>query len=85
MGTKILEDFQWNEVTKKLPSHLHEFIVKQPYKEYTAQDHAIWRYVMRLNLNYLPTVAHSYYINGIERSGITIDRIPKMEGMNRIL
>ena len=85
MNSKILTNFQWNEVTKKLPIYLHEFIVKQPYEEYTAQDHAIWRYVMRLNLNYLPKVAHHYYLDGIERTGITIDRIPEMEGMNRIL
>ena len=85
MNSKILTNFQWNEVTKKLPIYLHEFIVKQPYEEYTAQDHAIWRYVMRLNLNYLPKVAHHYYLDGIERTGITIDRIPEMGGMNRIL
>ena len=85
MNSKILTNFQWNEVTKKLPIYLHEFIVKQPYEDYTAQDHAIWRYVMRLNLNYLPKVAHHYYLDGIERTGITIDRIPEMEGMNRIL
>ena len=85
MNSKILTNFQWNEVTKKLPIYLHEFIVKQPYEEYTEQDHAIWRYVMRLNLNYLPKVAHHYYLDGIERTGITIDRIPEMGGMNRIL
>jgi len=85
MKSRSLSNFQWNEITKKLPRHLHQYIVKQPYEDYTAQDHAIWRYVMRLNMNYLPKVAHAYYLNGIERSGISIDRIPKMEGMNRIL
>ena len=85
MNSKVLTNFQWNEVTKKLPIYLHDFIVKQPYEDYTAQDHAIWRYVMRLNLNYLPKVTHHYYLDGIERTGISIDRIPEMEGMNRIL
>ena len=32
-----------NSVTKKLPKHLHKFIVKQPYDEYTAQNQAVWR------------------------------------------
>ena len=77
--------FQWNEVTKKLPKHLHEFIVKQPYEDYTPQNQAVWRYVMRLNMHYLSKVAHPYYLSGIEKTGITIDRIPEMEGMNRIL
>ena len=27
-----------NSVTKKLPKHLHKFIVKQPYEDYTAQN-----------------------------------------------
>ncbi|WP_010180746.1 aromatic amino acid hydroxylase [Aquimarina agarilytica] len=77
--------FNLNSVTKKLPKHLHKFIVRQPYEEYTAQNQAVWRYVMRLNTNYLPKVAHSYYLDGIKKTGISIDHIPKMEGMNRIL
>ena len=47
-----------NKVTKRLPKHLHKFIVKQPYKEYTAQNQAVWRYVMRANIDYLSKVAH---------------------------
>lgn len=74
-----------NSVTKRLPKHLHKFIVKQPYEEYTAQNQAVWRYVMRLNINYLKHTAHSYYIEGLQKTGISIDSIPRMEGMNRIL
>ena len=79
------QKLNWNTVTKRLPKHLHKFIVKQPYEQYTAQNQAVWRYVMRLNINYLPTVAHSYYLEGIAKTGISIDKIPEMEGMNRIL
>lgn len=74
-----------NEVTKKLPKHLHQFIVKQPYKDYTAQNHAVWRYVMRLNIDYLKKVAHDSYLEGLEKTGVSVNEIPKMEGMNRIL
>ena len=74
-----------NKVTQRLPKHLHKFIVKQPYDEYTAQNQAVWRYVMRLNVNYLKNVAHESYIDGLKRTGISINEIPKMEGMNRIL
>ncbi len=77
--------FQLNKVTKKLPLHLHKFIVKQPYDEYTAQNHAVWRYVMRMNIDYLSKVAHQSYVEGLDKVGITIDQIPRMEGMNRIL
>ena len=77
--------FEINEVTKKLPKHLHKFIVKQPYEEYTPQNQAVWRYVMRMNVDYLSSVAHDSYVDGLNKTGISIDRIPYMEGMNRIL
>ncbi|MGG8496648.1 aromatic amino acid hydroxylase [Tenacibaculum sp. TC6] len=77
--------FELNEVTKKLPSHLHKFIVKQPYNEYTAQNQAVWRYVMRMNVDYLSRVAHNSYVDGLKKTGISIESIPRMEGMNRIL
>ena len=77
--------FELNEVTKNLPKHLHKFIVKQPYEEYTAQNQAVWRYVMRLNVDYLKSVAHESYMEGLEKTGISVDSIPHMEGMNRIL
>ncbi|WP_439128905.1 aromatic amino acid hydroxylase [Polaribacter sp.] len=77
--------FQLNDVTKKLPKHLHKFIVKQPYDEYTAQNQAVWRYVMRMNVDYLSKVAHKSYLEGLDKTGISIDEIPHMEGMNRIL
>lgn len=77
--------FELNEVTKKLPKHLHKFIVKQPYGEYTPQNQAVWRYVMRMNIDYLGKVAHTSYLKGLEKTGISLDTIPEMEGMNRIL
>ncbi|MFZ3574968.1 aromatic amino acid hydroxylase [Tenacibaculum finnmarkense] len=77
--------FELNDVTKKLPKHLHKFIVKQPYNEYTAQNQAVWRYVMRMNVDYLGKVAHSSYLKGLEKTGISVNNIPYMAGMNRIL
>lgn len=86
MGLFLMENqFELNEVTKKLPKHLHKFIVKQPYSEYTAQNHAVWRYVMRINVDYLSKVAHESYLEGLKKTGISIEIIPEMEGMNRIL
>jgi phenylalanine-4-hydroxylase len=77
--------FELNEVTKKLPKHLYKFVVKQPYNEYTPQNQAVWRYVMRINVDYLSKVAHKSYITGLQKTGISIENIPHMEGMNRIL
>jgi phenylalanine-4-hydroxylase len=60
--------FELNEVTKKLPKHLHKFIVKQPYEEYTAQNQAVWRYVMRLNIDFLGKIAHKSYLKGLAKT-----------------
>jgi phenylalanine-4-hydroxylase len=76
---------RFNSVTQKLPKHLHKFIVQQPYKDYTAQNQAVWRYVMRLNVNVLKQIAHKSYLSGLKKTGINEEDIPKMEGMNRIL
>jgi phenylalanine-4-hydroxylase len=64
---------------------LHKFVVKQPYEEYTSQNQAVWRYVMRMNVDYLSKVAHKSYMPGLGKTGISTENIPKMEGMNRIL
>ena len=85
MSNKIDLEIEFNEVTSKLPKSLHSFIVKQPYNEYTFQNQAVWRYVMRLNVDFLKNMAHESYINGLRLTGISIDDIPRMEGMNRIL
>ncbi len=77
--------FERNEVLDKLPPHLLDLVISQPYDNYTAQDHAVWRYVMRQNINFLGRVAHQSYLDGLKRTGISIDSIPHMYGMNRIL
>lgn len=74
-----------NEVLDKLPPHLLNFVIDQPYNSYTSRDHAIWRYVMRQNVRYLSKVAHHSYVDGLRQTGISIDQIPHMYGMNRIL
>ncbi|MBN1338528.1 MAG: aromatic amino acid hydroxylase [Bacteroidales bacterium] len=76
---------EMNEVLEKLPRHLLNLVIDQPYNEYTARDHSVWRYVMRQNINYLPGVAHHSYLKGLKKTGITVEKIPHMYGMNRIL
>jgi len=74
-----------NEILDKLPKHLMSLVIDQPYNEYTPQDHALWRYVMRQNVSYLGRVAHPSYLEGLKKTGISIEKIPSMYGMNRIL
>ena len=40
---------------------------------------------MQKNIAYLKGIAHKSYIDGIKEAGITVESIPRMEGMNRIL
>lgn len=77
--------FQTNEILEKLPKHLSDFIIDQPFNEYTQRDHSVWRYVMRQNVRFLGKVAHGSYLEGLKQTGISIETIPHMYGMNRIL
>ena len=74
-----------NEILQKLPKHLKQFIKPQNYEDYSAIDQAVWRYVMRKNVDFLSRVAHNSYLDGLKQTGISIDSIPNMYGMNRIL
>lgn len=83
--TNNINNYESNELIDKLPKHLKQFIKPQNYQEYTPINQAVWRYVMRKNVNYLTKVAHHSYIDGLRKTGIEIDQIPNMYGMNRIL
>ncbi|MGL2995136.1 aromatic amino acid hydroxylase [Flavobacterium sp. TSSA_36] len=74
-----------NPLIERLPKHLKQFIKPQDYEDYTPINQAVWRYVMRKNVDYLSKVAHSSYLEGLQKTGIEIDSIPSMYGMNRIL
>ena len=74
-----------NPLIDRLPKHLKQFIKPQDYTHYTPINQAVWRYVMRKNVNYLSRVAHSSYLDGLKKTGIEVNNIPSMYGMNRIL
>lgn len=74
-----------NEVIKRLPKHLHKFIVDQKYENYTAVDHAVWRYIMRQSFRFLSKNAHQSYVDGLIKTGIGIEKIPNVNQMNEIL
>ncbi len=73
------------EVILSIPSYLRQFVVRQHYDEYTPQDHAVWRYVMHRNLDFLQAHAHPAYFDGLKKTGIGIDRIPHIDEMNTSL
>mgnify|MGYP005986478427 FL=1 len=79
------QDYRSNELIDRLPKHLKQFIKPQNYEDYSPINQAVWRYVMSRLLRYLTEVAHSSYLSGLEKTGVSIEEIPNMYGMNRIL
>ncbi len=74
-----------NPVLDKLPKHLFQYVHPQNYERYSPINQAVWRYVMRRNVEYLSKVAHGSYMEGLDKTGISTEQIPSMYGMNRIL
>ena len=77
--------FETNPLIERLPKHLKQFIKPQDYADYTPINQAVWRYVMRKNVDYLSQVAHNSYLDGLKKTGLEVENIPNMYGMNRIL
>ena len=73
------------EQIARLPRHLRQYIVEQNYHDYSPVDHGVWRYIMRQAFDFHRRHAHASYLEGLERSGIGLERIPRVEEMNEIL
>ncbi|RMH62380.1 MAG: aromatic amino acid hydroxylase [Calditrichaeota bacterium] len=75
----------YQDLLQSIPVHLRHFVVDQNYSRYTAQDHALWRYIMRRNMAFLKDVAHPAYVNGLIKTGISTEYIPNVFEMNEAL
>src|SRR3954470_6913281 len=74
-----------NTAVQSLPRHLLQFAVDQRFDDYTPVDHAVWRFIMRQNTFFLKEYAHKVYFRGLLDTGISFERIPRIEEMNNIL
>src|SRR5438045_504757 len=74
-----------NAAVAATPKHLLQFAVDQRYDDYTPVDHAVWRFIMRQNVFFLREYAHKVYFQGLLNTGISFERIPRIEEMNHIL
>ncbi|PKR77280.1 phenylalanine 4-monooxygenase [Halalkalibacillus sediminis] len=70
---------------KTVPKHLKKYTANQHYESYTPINHSVWRFVMRQNHHTLKDLAHETYTDGLEASGITIEKIPNVNQMNKSL
>lgn len=70
---------------KGLPAHLRRYVVDQDYSRYTPIDQAVWRHIMRQLKSHLAVHAHPCYVDGLQKTGIEIDRIPSISHMSERL
>jgi phenylalanine-4-hydroxylase len=69
----------------QLPKHLRKYIVDQNYEKYTPVDQACWRFILRQLKDYLGTHAHKSYLEGLAKSGIQSESIPRIEEISKNL
>jgi len=70
------------DIIKTLPSHLQPFVAIQEYDDYTARDHAVWRFLIHQLAFSLKESAHETYFEGLAKTGIGFEAIPRIEEIN---
>ncbi|MFK8043358.1 MAG: amino acid hydroxylase, partial [Congregibacter sp.] len=74
------------QIVASLPAHLRPFVtVQDPESQYTARDHAVWRFLMTALTRGLAETAHPVYLEGLARTGIALGHIPSIDEMNACL
>lgn len=69
-------------IANTLPTHLKRYLTEQDYSRYSWVDQAVWRFIMRRLTNYLSQTAHECYLEGLEKTGISTEYIPKISEMS---
>jgi len=69
----------------KIPIHLKKYIVKQNYNNYTAIDQACWKFIMKISISFFKNNADKGYLDGLGKTGVTINKIPKIKNINKSL
>lgn len=76
---------QQQEIIASLPAHLRPFVAVQDTSRYTPRDHAVWRFILRHLVRSLRKTAHPVYLEGLQRTGISLEHVPSIEEMNDCL
>ena len=67
---------------KDIPRHLQSYIVDQDYDSYTIINHYCWKFIMQISKEFFREHAHSSYIDGLDQTGISLDKIPRIIDMD---
>jgi len=70
---------------ERIPQHLKKYIVEQNYDRYTPVDQAVWRYCLRQLRNFLSQHGHESYLEGLKKTGISVESIPYISEMSEKL
>ena len=70
---------------QRIPAHLKRYLVKQNLGRYTPKDHAVWRFILRELTHFHNKNAHPAYKKGVKATGITLDRIPSIDHIDKCL
>ena len=70
------------ETYNRLPTFLQNYCAVQYYERYTAQDQAVWRYALRQLVDFLSHHAVPVYRDGLRKTGISLEEIPRIEDMD---
>lgn len=70
---------------EEIPLHLRIYLSRQDYALYTPMDHAAWRFIMQVARDFNSGHAHARYLDGLRETGISIERIPRLEEMDERL
>ena len=66
----------------EIPSYLRRYTADQDYSLYTYEDQSVWRFIMRQLYDFLKDHAHPAYKDGLGKTGISIEEIPKISEMD---
>jgi len=72
-------------LTEEIPAHLVRYLSVQDYSLYTPIDQAVWRFICKVAAPYFQDNAHGLYLDGLKETGISGERIPRVEEMDRAL
>lgn len=70
---------------ENIPEYLLPYIVRQDVSLYTPMDHAGWRYILKISRAFFAKYAHRKYLDGLKETGISTERIPRIEEMDQCL
>ena len=74
-----------HSITEEIPKYLRPYIAHQDPTLYTFIDHAAWRFILKVSKAFFIQNAHQKYLDGLRQTGISTERVPLIEEMDRCL